>query len=74
MRLAAIVQMLRPHPRPLSKPAVHHHHPEPVMYDSDSQPGYLAYDSKHHPLQSKGSIPLLHEQSHISDVVEKCRK
>lgn len=36
-----IVQMLRLHPRPLSKPAVHHHHLEPVMYDSDSQPGYL---------------------------------
>ena len=37
MILAAIIQMLQLHPRPLSKHAMYHHHRMPVMCDSDSQ-------------------------------------
>ena len=33
--ISTIVQMLYLRPRPSDKPAVHHHHLEPVMYDSD---------------------------------------
>ena len=80
MRLAAIIHMFQLQPRPLSKHAVHHHHIEPVMYDSDSQARVSRKEMHEPPLAKQGSICLLHDavephkHSQMADVIERVRK
>ena len=80
MRLAAIIQVLQLHPRPLSKHAMYHHHREPVMYDSDSQARISRKEMHEPPSAKQGSICLLqhaakpHKHSQIADAWKSVRK